>query len=106
MKLRGRMYYQKNRDRQLPLAILRTKKARKIKSEYIKELKNKPCMDCGVKHPSYVMDFDHRVSNDKIVDVARAVTANWSLTRIKEEAMKCDVVCANCHRERTYCKPS
>ncbi|MGB6839188.1 MAG: hypothetical protein WBE27_02885, partial [Microgenomates group bacterium] len=102
MKLRGRRYYHENKKRQLPLALARTRKARKQKSEFIREIKNKACIDCGLKYPHYVMDFDHRNDDDKIINVAHAVTRNWSLTRIKEEIEKCDVVCANCHRIRTF----
>lgn len=102
MKRRGRRYYHKNKKRQLPLAIARTRKARKTKRNYINKLKDRPCADCGVKHPHYVMDFDHRIEGDKIVDVAQAVQKNWSLERIKKEVAKCDIVCANCHRIRTY----
>lgn len=33
---------------------------RKLKED-VKALKEStPCMDCGVKYPYYVMDFDHR----------------------------------------------
>ena len=102
MKLRGRSYYHKNKERQLPLAIARTKKARALKREFLKDIKNKPCADCKKKFPHFVMDFDHRDPSDKIVDVARAVTSNWSLKKIEKEIAKCDMVCANCHRIRTY----
>ena len=39
------------------------KKARAYEAkmrEVFNALKNKPCMDCGIAYPSYVMDFDHR----------------------------------------------
>ena len=102
MKLRGRSYYHENKERQLPLAIARTNKARRLKLDFVRAIKNKPCADCGIKYPPYVMDFDHQNSDDKIVDVARAVNKNWSLKKIKKEVAKCEVVCANCHRIRTY----
>lgn len=102
MKLRGRTYYHQNRKRQLPLAIARTRKARNLKRQFICAVKNRPCADCGIKYPHYVMDFDHRNSNDKIVDISKTLGKNWSLERIKKEIVKCDVVCANCHRIRTY----
>ena len=28
--------------------------------------------------------------------------AKWSLDRIKSEAAKCDILCANCHRKLHY----
>lgn len=50
------------------------------------------------------MDFDHVNVRDKIKEVAYMVTRNWSLVKIKAEVKKCEVVCANCHRIRTYGK--
>lgn len=68
--------------------------------DYIRAAKNVPCMDCGVIYPYYVMDFDHR--GDKEFDISLAVGRGMSLQRIQLEIDKCDVVCANCHRERTH----
>lgn len=47
------------------------------------------------------MDFDH-VRDDKIMDLSRMVTGGKSLTMIKAEITKCELVCANCHRIRTF----
>lgn len=58
-------------------------------------------MDCGIKYPKYVMDFDHRDPVTKRFSIGADI-GSMSLTRIVEEAAKCDVVCANCHRERTH----
>lgn len=57
----------------------------------------KPCADCGVSYPHYVMDLDHRWDEEKCFTVGQAV----SLAKMKLEAEKCDLVCSNCHRERT-----
>ena len=60
--------------------------------------KAKPCVDCGKHYPPYVMDFDHvRGSKRKAISKWRGTTALLLL-----EIGKCDLVCANCHRERTY----
>ena len=50
------------------------------------------------------MDFDHGQS-EKIDDVARLVMGG-SETKLLAEIAKCEVVCANCHRERTWSKIS
>ena len=55
-------------------------------------------MDCGVQYPFYVMDFDHR--GDKLFNVGSG--RGRSFDAVKAEAAKCDVVCANCHRERSF----
>ena len=68
------------------------------KQKIIKDAKDVPCADCGIKYPSYVMDFDHQ--RDKAFTIAR--TSNATIQQIREEIQKCEVVCANCHRERTW----
>ncbi len=91
-------YYLRNKD------LYREKNIRRSKEliDFVISLKQKPCMDCGVQYPYYVMDFDHRERNDKIKEVAYMSARNWSLENIKKEADKCDLVCANCHRIRTF----
>ena len=56
-----------------------------------------PCMDCGVQYNPWVMDFDHRDPSLKRRELTKCLT----MTQFREEVVKCDVVCANCHRERT-----
>lgn len=102
MKTRGRDYYQKNRERQLPLALARRHRAYVERRKFINEIKNKPCADCGLEYPYFVMDFDHRKGVDKITDVALMVRRGWSKEKIELEIEKCDIVCANCHRIRTF----
>lgn len=77
------------------------KKIKKKLLEFIKEAKNLPCMDCGIKYPYYVMDFDHRDSKSKKFSISQ-YNQIGSIEKIKNEIAKCDVICANCHRERTF----
>lgn len=102
MKSRGVKYYLQNHDRQLMLANKRRKKAYFLKRDFIVKTKDKPCADCGKKYPFYVMDFDHRDYHIKTREVSYMFTRNWSLDKIMVEVDKCDIVCANCHRIRTY----
>ena len=67
---------------------------------YIKKIKNVPCMDCGISYPSYVMDLDHRNPALKYKGVAQMLRYPHEMVII--EIAKCDVVCSNCHRERTW----
>jgi len=66
--------------------------------------KNRPCADCGVRYPYYVMDFDH-VRGGKRFNVSEGAASQVTVENLLEEIAKCDVVCANCHRERTYGAP-
>jgi hypothetical protein len=64
----------------------------------IEELKRKPCADCGLTFPSVCMDFDH-VRGRKKNTIGVLLCCTESLRR---ELAKCEVVCANCHRIRTW----
>lgn len=66
------------------------------------EAKNQPCADCGNVYPSYVMDFDHREPDQKRGNISLMVTSCNSKRILLEEIAKCEVVCSNCHRERTF----
>lgn len=68
--------------------------------QFVDTLKNKPCADCNKKYPAYVMDFDHQ--GNKVKTIAQARLHGWSKVKILEEISKCELVCANCHRERTF----
>lgn len=72
-------------------------KARARIDSYKKDI---PCKDCGVIYPPYVMDFDHRELDKKIYGVSDMHF--YSLEKLETEIEKCDLVCANCHRERTH----
>lgn len=74
---------------------------RKRNRELVRKLKEGPCSDCGLLYPFYVMDFDHRDGSEKTLDIGKIANKHWSEKRILEEVAKCDLVCANCHRERT-----
>lgn len=102
MKDRGRKYYHKNIKRQLKLALIRRNRYRKNIRDFLDSIKNHPCMDCNNTYPPCVMDFDHRNSNEKEKEVARMVAGGWSRDNIIKEIKKCDLVCANCHRIRTF----
>ncbi len=65
------------------------------------EAKDKPCADCGIHYPYYVMEFDHLDSGVKEFNISAGVTCA-SYERLISEIAKCEVVCANCHAERTY----
>lgn len=59
------------------------------------------CVDCGEMYPHYVLEFDHREDEEKSGSVSE-LYATWSRELGLKEAEKCDIVCANCHKIRTY----
>ena len=74
--------------------------------DHVRAFKDVPCADCGKRYPYYVMDFDHRADTKKHFEVAdflrSKVVSNF--TNLDAEIAKCDVVCANCHRERSHAR--
>ena len=66
---------------------------------WIDLLKAAPCLDCSRTYPPVAMDFDH-VRGEKVSGIARMWS--WRRERVLAELAKCDLVCANCHRVRTY----
>ena len=68
--------------------------------DLIQEIKlERGCVDCGYREHPEALDFDH-IGEGKHFIVSKLKT--HSLEAIMEEIDKCEVVCANCHRIRTY----
>ncbi len=102
-KDRGRKYYHQNHDRQLAFALLRKARYKNERRRWLEEIKNRPCLDCGKIYPPWVMDFDHRDGDQKLHSISWMALRNTSnFEKIKLEIAKCDLVCANCHRQRTH----
>ena len=90
-------HYQSNKADYVDKVMVRSENNKK----FIFCLKdNKPCQDCNQKFRHYVLDFDHRDPKTKVAGIAQMYT--WSKEAILAEIDKCDLVCANCHRERTF----
>jgi hypothetical protein len=73
---------------------------RKKRVEFINRFKMQPCMDCHMQYNPWVMHFDHRDPKIKTFGIARE--RSIALKKLEIEISKCDVVCANCHAERTH----
>ena len=70
---------------------------------FVNSLKNnKICADCQLPHPYWRLDFDHRDHSQKFMTVSRMKLSKYSNRRILQEVAKCDLVCARCHRLRTF----
>lgn len=59
-------------------------------------------MDCGKTYHLWIMQFDHRDGDKKRENVATMVHNCATREVILEEISKCDLVCSNCHANRTY----
>lgn len=92
-----RRYYERNKQ------VYLDKNARKRERmrAYLRSLKEAPCMDCGQKFPYWVMDFDHLEGKESLIG---RLVFSLSWKRLEAELEKCELVCANCHRVRTWDK--
>lgn len=98
-KLWYKNYYDSNPVEKTRLLAKHEKERAELR-QFIIEAKAVPCADCGQQYPSYVMDFDHL--RDKSFNVGNAAGRGWSKIKLIAEIEKCEVVCSNCHRERTH----
>lgn len=98
-------YYKKNRQACIDRAGAWNKKNRRKKylkmKAWLDELRSNPCMDCNRTFPPVCMDFDHRPGEIKRACVAVLMRNGFSKETVMAEIVKCDLVCANCHRIRT-----
>jgi hypothetical protein len=85
--------------------MIKSKKHREECARVLEELhllkESHGCSDCRNRFPHYVLEFDHRPGEQKIDNVTR-VLKNYGTDMAWKEVAKCDIVCSNCHKIRTY----
>lgn len=79
------------------------KRRRIARRALVDAIKSAPCHDCRSLFPPHVMQFDHRPGTDKRFNIGERLVAVPEDALI-EEIAKCDIVCANCHCERTHAR--
>ena len=110
-KARVRKYYLKTRDIQRQRQKDRRSenpeyyksvmvRLRQRRNDFVNRAKMRPCADCGIQYNPWVMHFDHRDPSQKKNCIS--MIKSHSFENLKVEIAKCDVVCANCHCERTH----
>lgn len=93
----GQTHYEINKKEYINKAKVRSKE---IKDFIYQSKLNKPCLDCGVIYPPCVMEYDHL--DNKLFNVSEGVRNGYSLIKIQDEIKKCELVCSNCHKLRSY----
>jgi 5-methylcytosine-specific restriction endonuclease McrA len=87
------------------MGIAAEKRARKriVKTALI-QYKGGSCKECGYKDAQSALQLHHRDPNEKDFTFARVNLSHLGLTmdKLKKEADKCDLLCANCHAEVHY----
>ena len=70
------------------------------KKEILVNYKGGKCAICGYKKCIKALEFHHEDPTTK--EFTLGYQANFALDRLKKEADKCLLLCANCHRELHY----
>ena len=70
---------------------VRTLKARAV------EYKGGKCQKCGYDKCIEALEFHHRDPSQKEFTISGSYNISWN--KIQQELDKCDILCANCHRE-------
>lgn len=98
-KARDKIHYQENKERRENVkATANLQKDRNI--ALVEQARKCGCLKCGEKR-TYVLEFHHRNPNEKVNTLAHMIKSS-SEANLKAELEKCDVLCANCHREFHY----
>lgn len=73
------------------------KRRRKVKLMAI-EYKGNKCINCGYDKCVDALEFHHRDPNEKDFSLSnKGHCRSWK--EVRKELDKCDLLCANCHRE-------
>jgi hypothetical protein len=92
-------WYENNKETHLGNVYGRKQKViQKARGFVWKYLTTHPCVECGENDP-VVLEFDHLYEKDK--DISVMAGQGYSIEAIKKEILKCQVLCANCHRRKT-----
>lgn len=96
-----RAAYRKNRKYYLRYRAEYNRAKLRTRQEFLfSYLKDKACIDCGVKNP-VVLHFDH-VRGKKIGNISDMLFRRGrSMKVIFAEIAKCEIRCANCHAKKT-----
>ena len=96
------VWYPKNRKKHI--GYVNRNKEKVI--EFIERYKRgRQCADCGFSGKAfpYVLDFDHKNRGvSKEFNIGSWRRSVLSIKAVQREIEKCELVCANCHRIRTF----
>lgn len=93
-------YYHANKEVEKVKGNKAAQKRRQKIRALTDEQKRRECLDCKTIFHPVAMDYDHRDGEIKLFEISQARSLRRDL--YLAEIAKCDLVCANCHRHRTY----
>jgi|SRR5665213_4075543 len=94
----SRRHYLKFRDKRRAGIKARKLSVRIFVQEY---KKGHPCVCCGESEPC-CLDFHHVKPEEKFGLINRMAHYGFSIESVSKEIMKCEILCANCHRKKHF----
>ena len=98
-KAQEKQHYQESAERRESVRLTANYQ-KTTNMQLVEEARMSGCKKCGEMRP-YVLDFHHRDGDEKIATINRMIKSA-SVQTLQTELKKCDVLCANCHREFHY----
>jgi 5-methylcytosine-specific restriction endonuclease McrA len=89
-------FKKKSTKRDKSLHVINWKKRKKIE---LVEYKGGKCVRCGYNKCIEALEFHHRNPKEKDFSIS---SNSMGFEKMKLESDKCDLLCANCHREEHY----
>lgn len=81
----------------------RRKQSRHRTIAYIRSAKQgQKCTDCREDYPYWILEFDHLPKYEKLFTIGGRNSRDKSIEQIQAEIDKCEIVCSNCHKNRSY----
>jgi transcription elongation factor Elf1 len=97
--IRSRRYYLEHTTEHRATTRARRADRRRWYKIRLDELKAQfGCATC-TERDVVCLEFHHLDPNEKDIDLARAVSDEWTWDRVLSEIRKCACLCANCHRK-------
>ena len=94
----AKVHYNNNK----PMYKTKARKNKKKTDKWFSQIKHgKCCVICGDDR-WWVLEFHHRDKSQKEIEVSLMRRSGFGKDRILREISKCDIVCANCHRDIHY----
>lgn len=102
MRTASRAHYERNKHRIKRKARDHSRRQVGVLRALVVAAKSRPCTDCAHSYPPYIMEWDHLDGTTKRFNVSDVMHHGYSAETLAAEMAKCELVCANCHRERTH----
>lgn len=103
------LYYYKSANKKKhnickPCKLGRLQEHRQAMRKWVNDWKEEMgCSECGFKGHHFQLDLDHTDPSTKAnKGNHRSFEPGWSKERITLEIQKCVILCANCHRMKTF----